>query len=396
MQTRPLFALLFVLIWPLQAHAQTPPPTPTPYAPHQLQQAIEKARNQKIQEAQNKDKQLQRIRKAEAALQTKQAAGTCKTIKLPFVAPLELCIKPHEGKSTLFINGSPKPVPAAFHGAVHGLKKAYHAAKAKADILAQKLSHQGKQRAEQVAKHSASLFDKALQKYKKKVTNLAQKLANSPEWQKRLAAQLAIVAVSKVDEATKLAQQQMQTKLQRTLELYTHPEKIRDLALKKPTPKKGETFDKKAVLLGVGLIMAHQAARIAFVCWQQSGQQKRACFDREIATSMRDALFDVLALLVRTALDAHVITPLAHSLAAALTAHRLLSTASIGSAAYPTAYAAASIAFHGMLSTLYEALLRPEYNKLFETRLRSPIERFNAHLIRQLPEAAFKCWGSCK
>lgn len=361
-----------------------------------MEQAIQQARLQHIQEAQRKDKQLQRIRKAETALQAKQALGTCKAIKLPFVAPIELCIKPHEGKSTLFINGSPKPVPAAFHGAVLGLKKAYHAAKAKADILSQKLSHQGKQRAEQVAKHSASLFDKALQKYRKKVTDLAQKLANSPEWKQRLAAQLAIVAISKIDEATKLAQQQMQTKLQRTLELYTHPEKIRDLALKKPTSKKGETFDNKAVLLGVGLIMAHQAARIAFVCWQQSGPQKRACFNREIATSMRDALFDVLALLVRTALDAHVIAPLSHSLAAALTAHRLLSTASIGSAAYPTAYAAASIAFHGMLSTLYEALLRPEYNKLFETRLRSPIERFNNKLIRQLPEAALRCWGSCK
>ncbi len=402
MQTIRLFAFLLALVWTTQASAQTPPTPPasppqtsTPYTPDQLQQAIEKARNEKIQEAQRKDKPLQRIRKAEVALQTKQAAGTCKTIKLPFVAPLELCIKPHKGNSTLFVNGQPKEVPAALHGAANSLKKAYRIAKAKADKLAQKLSTQGKKRAEQVANRSSQMFDKALEKYRKKVAALAQKLANSPEWKQRLAAQIAIVALSKADEASQMAREKMKAKLQHTLDTYTNPQKLRDLANNKPAHKKGEAFDNKSLLLAVGLLMAHQAARIAFACWQQSGPQKRTCLNQQIATGMRDGLFDVLALLVRTVLDTHVIAPLSHSLATALTAHRLLSTASIGSAAYPTAYAASSIAFHGMLSTLYEVLLRPEYNKIFETRLRAHVETFNDKLIRKLPETALRCWGSC-
>lgn len=415
------------------------------YTQAEIDALIVQEEAKKVEEEQKKDSELQKYRAAEEALKKKKEAGKCKDATIPWTTKvctntcvlskpkfsckkkiagkcvlkipdgmecvkradvcvpkpttkkLELCIKPYQGKPTLHIDGKRDPVLPALRSVASELEKAYNALEDEVEKGAKLIASQAKKRAEDVAEAAKKAYRKAVAEFKAKAEALAKQMAQMDEWKRRLLTRMASTAASKLYDAAKMAKSKAATELLDVLKSQKDMTAVRNTMYVKKTGAAALKAYGKTALISIGIIVAFQAFRITYTCWTDAGDAKKTCLTKELATGMRDLIFDVVGALIQTAIDLQVIEPVSHTLAAAVAAALAAGTAGIGAVSYPIAYGAASLALNLVIVVIYEVALRPEYNKLFDEKLRADVEQFTASFVSALPADALKCWGpGCK
>jgi len=327
------------------------------YTVKQIHELIQKAQARAIRDAQSKDKQLQKYKKQ---LQQRQKRGKRSLVGRP--------------------GGGGGGATAA---------RRMRAADPKTKALQRKI----KQRNKAIKRNATKNFLDRIKKIKKIAASKAK--AFFAGRRKQIIKKILMLAKSKLTKAKGFMKPKLKAKLLKLLRSKKSIGQIKSLMYREKTAAQLSKGIAKAAVFAAVRIVAFTALKITYTCWRYSGEKKRKCYQKELTVGMRDALFQITAKFVAIVIDLSIIEPMSHTAATAVASSMAAATAGIGAVSYPIVYAACSVSANLSVWALFSQALRPEYNKLFR-QIEPSVSRFNASLVKNIPNNLLKCWGGPK
>jgi hypothetical protein len=275
--------------------------------------------------------------------------------------------------------------------AASSLARKAKAAAAAAKRKAAEIARKAKEAAKRAAAAAKRAFQRLLAKAKAWAIKYAKKTVNT--FKNKAVSKITTAAASKAWEAYKMTKIKFKGNLMAHLKVGSDYKTIRDKMLSTQRGAKASKVYAKTALISVGLYLTFYALNTTVGCWTYAGAAKKACLSDYIATSMRDAVFDITTVLVTIALDVFVIDPLSHSFAAVVSAALAAGTFGIGVAAYPIAYFAASLAMNAMVLAIQELVLRKYYNKWYNGKPLAETKKLTTSMVKGMSNKVMVCFG---
>lgn len=348
--------------------------------------------------AQQKDKSYQREKAKSKKLEGDLKKGLCKSAKIKLKVKLKkgklrakmkkvrICVtSDRKGAPVILIDGKKKSVAKALKSVVKGLQKTFKLRKKDLKKSRERLKKLGKK----IEKGANKAFDFAERQLKKKAEKFAKAMAKGMAMQvtsltmRYLARRLgAAIAKSNGKVITKL----------RSL-LSKSSKAPAQKAQKTSRISKVAKFSAKTALISAALAATQVSANVILNCWTRGGESKRACLEKQITLGMRDLVYFTVVNIAWFGLDAAVVEPLSHTLAASVAAALATGTMGAGALAYPIAYVASSAAMNGMVYASLETFVKPKWAKFYKDKAYSKVMTTVKRSLKGIPTKNLVCFA---